>query len=581
MNVSFQQANPRTGAESFLLRFEEPGRRTACMLVDAGQGVDLDELLGDDDYLVASLLTHAHSDHYQSLDTVLRDGAPIHTSPATAAILETVLDGANRGSLSVDTEATRDAVAPVDGWTQLLAGLRICPIPAGHTPGAVGFVIEFEDGGDEHYIVATGDFTRRRVAGYPGFDFDLPIDVEALFLTASTSDDFEPELTEAIGMIVERVRAGSSTLVTASALTGVHCAYLLANLPERFDPPKVILAGQVAKLFDALDYRSEQVETVPTFDDPTELLAPETVTIAGPEVPLLDRSGTNQVQGAGARAADGGSRSLPQTSAGQLFGAIRSDPAATLVQLLSGSYSPIETADCTVASYRLSNHPTEATVDVLVEAFDPTEIVIEHQPIEEAKQYREDYASIVWAVDSTDVFELYDGEWQAPPWMTPEGQRLARNGSTAKPSVSIDGFDEQALPLSSLTRIDEPDIKPEGLDVEQLATRLRITDRSDRHNPESKSRSVADRSDGATDVSLAESSCSTATSSSPPSTFEQVIERLDAIEATLSVDEEQRFTAKVIDAGDGITLLRVIGDLDVPAGESVTVTIQAESNEDS
>lgn len=301
MNVSFQQANPRTGAESYLLRFEERGRRTACILVDAGKQVDLDELLGPNDYLAAAVLTHAHSDHYQSIDTALRDGAPIYTSPATASILETVLKGANRTNLSIDTQGVIDAVEPIDNWTQIIDGLRICPIPAGHAPGAAGFVFEFADttsgseGGEgddpkRHRIVATGDFTQRSVAGYPGFVTDLPIDVEAVFLTASTCPDFEAELTEAIGTIVERASTGSSVLATASALTGVHCAYLLANLPARFDPPRVTLAGQTAKLYQALDYELERVEAVPTFEDPSELVARGTVTIAGPAVPTVGRA---------------------------------------------------------------------------------------------------------------------------------------------------------------------------------------------------------------------------------------------------------------------------------------------------
>ena len=66
MNVSYQHANPYDGNESFLLRFEQEMGQTACILVDAGAGVDIDDLLGDDKYLTAVLLTHAHSDHTTS-----------------------------------------------------------------------------------------------------------------------------------------------------------------------------------------------------------------------------------------------------------------------------------------------------------------------------------------------------------------------------------------------------------------------------------------------------------------------------------------------------------------------------------
>jgi putative mRNA 3-end processing factor len=64
------------------------------VLVDAGTDVAVDDLLADDEYLTAVVLTHAHADHYQSLAANLRDGAPIYASEATARILESVLDEA-------------------------------------------------------------------------------------------------------------------------------------------------------------------------------------------------------------------------------------------------------------------------------------------------------------------------------------------------------------------------------------------------------------------------------------------------------------------------------------------------------
>ncbi|MDL0118299.1 MBL fold metallo-hydrolase, partial [Halobacterium salinarum] len=91
MNIAYEHANPQAGNESFLIRIDEAHtERTACILVDAGDGVNLDATLNDDDYLAAILLTHAHLDHYQALDDAHRDGAPILTSPSTASILEDV-----------------------------------------------------------------------------------------------------------------------------------------------------------------------------------------------------------------------------------------------------------------------------------------------------------------------------------------------------------------------------------------------------------------------------------------------------------------------------------------------------------
>jgi len=65
----------------FLLRFGTGGAETACILVDAGDGVDLDSLLSPSDKLVAICLTHAHVDHYAELTAAHRGDVPnIHVS---------------------------------------------------------------------------------------------------------------------------------------------------------------------------------------------------------------------------------------------------------------------------------------------------------------------------------------------------------------------------------------------------------------------------------------------------------------------------------------------------------------------
>ena len=83
MRVSYQHANVRRGNESALLRFSSE-QACACVLVDAGENVDIDAMLGPDEELTAILLTHAHIDHYRTLATNVRDGAAIYASPATA-----------------------------------------------------------------------------------------------------------------------------------------------------------------------------------------------------------------------------------------------------------------------------------------------------------------------------------------------------------------------------------------------------------------------------------------------------------------------------------------------------------------
>ena len=61
MRVSYQHANPHNCRESTLVRFYDEIRdEMTCILVDIGDGVDVDALPGEDEYLSAICLTHAH-----------------------------------------------------------------------------------------------------------------------------------------------------------------------------------------------------------------------------------------------------------------------------------------------------------------------------------------------------------------------------------------------------------------------------------------------------------------------------------------------------------------------------------------
>ncbi len=118
------------------------------------------------------------------------------SSTDTATILEDVFAaGADHYELS-NTERVLKQLEPIDEWTQIVPGLRVHPVPAGHTRGAAGFLFEVTADDKRRTILVTGDFTTRRAAGYPGFDLDLPVDVDVLVLTAATSEDSEATLTE-------------------------------------------------------------------------------------------------------------------------------------------------------------------------------------------------------------------------------------------------------------------------------------------------------------------------------------------------------------------------------------------------
>lgn len=536
MNVTYQHANPRRGNESFLLRFDDGvHERSPCLLVDAGHGVDLDGLLGDDDYLGAVLLTHAHLDHYASLGRCVRDGAPVLAAPDTAAILGTVLDETARHRDLGDTAGVLDGLEPVDGWRAVTDDVRVHPTPAGHAPGAAGFVVEFVDT-DPHHVFVTGDFTRRRAAGYPGFDpasLDDAVDVEAVFLTGATADDVERTLTDVCTTATERARAGSTVLLTAGGLTGVHLAYLLGHLGDAVDGPPVRLVGQAAKLYDQVGYDVPGVTTTPDFAAPTEVLADGCVTVAGPESPV----------GGSARA---------------LFEYVSGDGGATLLQVTSGATDPVTSAECTVYEFELSNHPTDATLNAVVETLEPVEVVVTHQSGRAANRFKDRYESFVWATDDEGTYTLYAGGWQAPPWVGDHTKQRVMAARGVGPR--LDAPDDLPLPV----RVADPDLAAEGLDVTAL------TERFARSAGDPAGATTADRR---RTPSPADAKQSPGAGALPDERWAELDERLEAIERALA---GRTVRARVIDGGDDLTLLRLRGAaaLSLEPGEELDVVVK-------
>ena len=420
MNVSYQNANYNSGNQSTLFSFEfdQEGHRYG-ILIDSGPGLDLDQVLEDNEYLSATLLTHAHQDHIASLDECLRDGATIYASQQTVTILEQMLavDAEHLGISNAD--AVKENLEPLEsGWTQITGDIEVHPVPVGHAPGAIGFLIRFAD---EQHMFVTGDFTLQDVAGNPGFDPTFGgtlhpntkgmmadaelgetvegLNIDALHLNGSTRENATQEIQKAVGTIYDRVTSGSATVVTTSSLGGIHIAGLLDALQQAQDDQfKIVLTGKIATVYDALSYEFDHVSTVPTFEDGSTLLTPGQVTIAGPE-----------------DASAGSAKRL-------LEAANRKEGNTTVVQLRSAGTAAIKKPWITTYDFTYSLHPSKSEIDEVVETIDPVELLISHTTNEDVfdrwKDRGPELETFVWASYGQHRYDLFNnGGWLPPRWL--------------------------------------------------------------------------------------------------------------------------------------------------------------------
>lgn len=551
MQVSFRHANPKSGNESFVLKFEENNytdSHTPCLLVDSGTGVDIDSILRDDEYLVGILLTHAHADHYQTLSENIRDGAEVYAATDTAKILETTLadsDVSSRGHII-------DSLTPVDEWEKIHHSLRIFPVPAGHAPGAAGFLIQFKDSGEWRTILATGDFNLTQTGGYPAFTTNLPLHVEAVFLTGATAKDPMSGTQEALESVIELASAGSKVLFTTTGLGAVTQAYRLGHLADEIGATYTInLMGRAAKLYNDLEYDVPNVEVVPEFDSVTPYLTAGSVTIAGPQSPT-------------------------EGAAGRLYNTLKSDPNGAVVQLTNGAGEKVTDGNCTHVYTEERSHPTESDVDRLVEELDPYEVVVTHQSGSKIRRYRDKYSSYVWAAAKSQWYTLYDGQWRAPPWMTREGRSYIQNKTNG---VTIKNLsDSTAIPTPERGDVD---LISEGLDLDQFRS---VTSMSPATNQPTAANDIESPPDV---LPVSSSSSKSATDGGVTTESEQTsvltdntvatLERPDNADTEMESHEAQVTTsAQVVDAGGGVTLLRLPEGTtldDIEHGDEITVTL--------
>ncbi|MGQ3414502.1 MBL fold metallo-hydrolase [Natrinema sp. LN54] len=548
MRISYQHANINSGNESTLLRFTAADDTRTCILVDAGDGVNLDTLLADDEYLNAILLTHPHIDHYRTLATNVRHSAPIYTADTTAAILEQALPEATQDNDLGDVSAALDALEPIADWTSILNGLEVRPIAAGHTPGGAGFLVRFHDEtatddplhGEQHILIS-GDFTTRSCAGFPGLATSYPFDIDCLLLNVASNDSYTTSLNESIQSTLEHAYAGSRVVVAASSLTGVHYATLLGHCTEILEREvPITLVGQAAKLYDSLEYDVSGVEPIAVFDQTNEVLADGGITIAGPEMPT---TGSTQ----------------------RLRQAIGDDPAAAFVQLTTGDEVDPADTRCTTQAFSLSNHPSSETITDIVHDIAPKEVVIKHASGRRLKKFQQRFdRCFTWGTNDTGIHCLYEnGNWQVPDWIT---------DSTASriQSRQWEAIQEQSLEIDaplSRCRHGSINLEAEGVDLDALEETFSgtIEDPYSGTDPENDGSKPAesDEDDRQHDRSFEE----------------DVLARLETIETTLERSEET-VSARVLSDGADTQVLELLETADVEAGDVVDVTIKTEPSDD-
>jgi putative mRNA 3-end processing factor len=443
VQVSYHHANPKGGNESILLRFQATGAdSTTTVLIDSGARLDLDALLNADETVDAICLTHAHTDHYQSLAQSRGVETSVYASPATKAILGDVFDVATKYEVTA-SDAVVSAVQAIDGWTTIGPAVECHPMPAGHAPGAVGYLFRFDtETAEPGHILVTGDFTLDRAGGYPGFPVEGIQDVDALFLTAATNGTFTDEVSEGLGIALQQAHSGMQTLVTASGLFGVHVAYLLDALITRLDlSVQVRVVGQVAKLYRELEYECDNVDLVPVFEHTDECLAHGTITIAGPEIPT-------------------------EKSSGRLFGVLREQPAACVVQLIGSGEEPRQDGQCAIHAFDAVNHPSRETLETVNDTITPRHTIIVHRHRGAGSGFNE-FESYVWSPSDAAEYDLYaGGEWLVPPWGEKRHSAMEAGESSVGSLIGGDILEELSLP--DLERYDDPDIAAEGIDVERV-----------------------------------------------------------------------------------------------------------------
>jgi metallo-beta-lactamase family protein len=248
------------------------------------------------DSLDAVVLSHAHIDHAGRLPLLARKGyrGTIYCTPATRDLAVIMLADAahiqesdasflrKRGQPAAEPlytaqDAQRIAEqtisVPYDKPTQILPGVRLTFVDAGHILGSAAVALDFDEGGSTRRLVFSGDIGR---AGLPIIRDPQPLpgpQAEALIIESTYAGREHESVEQAQGMLVAHVntvaRRGGKIFIPAFALGRtqevlyeIHALRLsrkIPDLPIYVDSPLAVSATDIFRAHGECFDRSEQL----------------------------------------------------------------------------------------------------------------------------------------------------------------------------------------------------------------------------------------------------------------------------------------------------------------------------------
>jgi putative mRNA 3-end processing factor len=553
MNLNFQKANPNRGDQSVFLKFTDPATDgTKVLLIDCGEGVDPQHSLGSNEELIGILITHAHTDHYIGLPDIIDDyeNVPIISSPQTTSIIDFLLnngiaaENSERGGTAWDIDAVSSQLQPAEDWQTITDGIDIRPIPVGHAVGAVGYLIDFEDGPVTRTIFCTGDFSFNSVCGNPGLDYPLP-NIDILFVnTGSNPGDPQThgesrDITTPLRNAIHSAHFGKEVLITAGGVSGIHVACLIDSVVAtcEFDVD-VTITGSIAKIYNRLGMDHPSINSIPNFSHPDEIVAPQTVTIAGPSRPV-----------------EGCSERIAQF--------IAPKDNSRIFQFTSNPTSI--TGQAGVLNYPYAMHPSESDIESFIKSVSPLHTILLHGDFNSRREFNDTF---LWGISDTDSYNLYQGgRWAHPPWLSAiAAKRIKSKYALDSDTPSVD------LPTAETQQVS---LDREGLDVNNFSITTTETDESNGSTSYKYSVEASPKSnDSPGKITACSDGGSSTTTAGPTTAVDNSAEHSNSL-SDQEADSIVEANATVIKNGE-VALLKLPELAGFDDGEQVTVQIPSQ-----